>query len=284
MDWNHLTPEEIDFELLLRNTTGIRGKDRDWKISRLQQLVDRERNGTPAPTYSSHVVSDMDSIYHCQTTLSPIFHALNTAIQQGNKSQITSLRSRLLHYKFRLSLISDSMILENAKKSSVKICSALRQIEESLQDNVVGGQDGKEDLEDLPSDPETLKRLKIAQLQSSINEAGKQQKILEQELEQQQQQHEKIPQQPSHQEKEIPDTHQRQQLHDQNLQKWHQQQFQPQQHLQEPSEQRQLPNRQDQRLQQDEQQGILGSANTKRIRNGSSSTQKRSNTNGGRLE
>ncbi|XP_062705502.1 uncharacterized protein LOC109425487 [Aedes albopictus] len=182
MDLNQLTPEEIDFELLLRNTTGIRGKNLEWKISRLQQLLDSEQDGSPAPRYSSHVVSDMDSIYHCQTTISPIFHALNAAFKQQNEAQVTSLRSRLLHYKFRLSLITEATILDEAKKSLTKICNALHQIDEFLNDKNIEHQSDTKDPEDLPSDPETLKRLKIAQLQSSIDEADKQQKVLQQEL------------------------------------------------------------------------------------------------------
>lgn len=142
MDLNHLTPEEIDFELLVRNTTGMRRKNLEWKLSRLQQLLDNEVNGAPEPSCSSYVMSDMDSIYHCQTKLSPILQALNTAFGQRKESQVISLKSRLLHYKFRISLISDPTILSNAKKSLEKVRNAVQHIDEFWQESTED-KDGK---------------------------------------------------------------------------------------------------------------------------------------------
>ncbi|XP_062552776.1 putative uncharacterized protein DDB_G0271606 [Armigeres subalbatus] len=225
MELNHLTPEEIDFELLVRKTTGTRGKNLEWKTSQLQQLLESEFNGSPVPNCSSHVLTDMDSIYQCQTKLAPILQALEGAFRQRNNNQVNVLKSRLLHYQFRLSLISDPMILMNAKKTLEKVGIALRKIEKYNQEQASGTQEQGQ-AENLPSDPETLKRLKITKLQSSIKETSNHQLLLEKQLQEELQSNQMSQQQTLNQDPVLFDEPQQQQQQQQQ----HQNSIREQQH------------------------------------------------------
>ncbi|XP_058835215.1 ras guanine nucleotide exchange factor R-like [Topomyia yanbarensis] len=259
MDLEHLSPEELDFELMVRTVKGTKGQDRKWKISKLLQILSTEdAGGASAPTSSTHVLSDVDSIYKCQAKLPPIFQVLEAAFRQNDENQARLCRSRLMHYRFRLSIISDPMITSNASKTMAKINKTLEKIEHFL-----GNLASEKVEEELPGDPDTLQRLKIAQLQSSIKDASQQQQLLEQEL--QQQLSEQLQQNKDGQIPEGQSTQYEQQYQQQNLQQQqeligqHQQQQQRYQQLrleQQRQEQQhqQLVNQIQQQQQQLEQQ------------------------------
>ncbi|XP_058817647.1 putative uncharacterized protein DDB_G0271606 [Topomyia yanbarensis] len=253
MELEHLNPEELEFELMVRTVQGLRGKDSNWKITKLSQLISKENNGGAlTPTSSSHVLSDVDSIYQCQAKLPQIRQALESALRKKDEGQIKIYRSRLLHYRFRLSIISDSLITANANKTLVKIDKTLERIEAFLVNMSVVNSEQQEndpDPEEVPGDPETLQRLKIAQLQSSIKEASQQQQQLEQELQEQLLQQQL--QQPTNQP--VPDDQREQekQMHQQQMEQ-QQQQLQQQQEMIRQHQQ-QLRQEQQLRLQQQRQ-------------------------------
>ncbi|XP_065084931.1 bromodomain-containing protein DDB_G0280777-like [Ochlerotatus camptorhynchus] len=287
MDLDHLTPEELDFELAIRSAKGLKGQDRNWKTLRLLQLISKENGGgAAAPTASSHVLSDVDSIYQCQAKLPPISQALESALRQNDEDQVRVCRSRLLHYRFRLSVISDPTITVNAKNTLAKIDKTLERIEEFLVNLACANPDNEEDNpdpEELPGDPDTQQRLKIAQLQSSIKEASQQQQLLEQELQQQlHQQQQQLQQQeyqptPENQHELYEQQQQHRQLQQQqDIIRQHQRQLQEQQQLrlqQQKQEQQlqQLVNQMQQQQQQLEQQlhqeqiPVIASLGTQRI-------------------
>ncbi|XP_055631143.1 uncharacterized protein LOC129771487 [Toxorhynchites rutilus septentrionalis] len=190
MDLKHLTPEELDFELMVRTVKGLRGQDHKGKMSRLFELLSKEdTEGTPAPTSSTHVLPDVDSIYQCQAKLPPILQAVESALRQKDELQAKICRSRLMHYKFRLSIISDPMITSSAMKTLTKIDSTLDKLNEFLanfgEGEIAEEKELRKNPDEIPGDTDTQQRLKITQLQSSLKESSHHQQLLEQESQQQ---------------------------------------------------------------------------------------------------
>ncbi|XP_055588751.1 defective chorion protein, FC106 isoform-like [Uranotaenia lowii] len=180
MDINHLEDDELTFELALRGVRPNLIVHRSVKLKNLKTILDKEAKEKNIPTSSTNVMSDVDNIYNCQAKISPIVHLVETAIRQKLYSDLKKYRSRLLHYRFRLTLITDSMITANANKTISKLEAALTRIEDCLQQQQqpanVGGRPGDQDI--LPTEKETLDRLKHSNLQSSIKEVVQQHVLL----------------------------------------------------------------------------------------------------------
>ncbi|XP_058454595.1 putative mediator of RNA polymerase II transcription subunit 26 [Malaya genurostris] len=94
-----------------------------------------------------------------------------------------------MHFRFRLSLISDPLITTNANKTVAKIQHSLEKLEDFFMNcvQVNSREDEKvpDPEEELPGDIETQKRLRMSQLQLSLKETSNQQQLLEQELQRQ---------------------------------------------------------------------------------------------------
>ncbi|XP_055589855.1 interaptin-like [Uranotaenia lowii] len=172
MEIVHLEDEELAFELALRKVKESKGQDRAVKLANLQKALDKEIKSGEIATTATHFMTDVDNIYQCQAKIPIILNLVESAIRQETPEVLKKGRSRLLHYRYRLSLIQDKLITANASKSIAKVEVALTKIDDFLK-----GQASKtvltgEDQEILPSEKDILDRLKNSKLQSSIKEAA----------------------------------------------------------------------------------------------------------------
>ncbi|XP_062698940.1 uncharacterized protein LOC109422600 [Aedes albopictus] len=154
MDVQYLLEEELEFELKLRGVKNPSNLQHEEQIKQLQQLIEKEIKNQNAPSTASHIISDVDHIYQCQAKLNPLFKSIEQALRQGTVEEIKMNRSRLNHYRWRLSLITDSLITANANKSIARIESYLIRADEILRRNTPGDKDI------LPSDLQELDRIK----------------------------------------------------------------------------------------------------------------------------
>ncbi|XP_055614446.1 putative uncharacterized protein DDB_G0274435 [Uranotaenia lowii] len=191
MDINHLEDEELIFELSLRGVKQSPTMDRKLKLKTLKELLDKEAKDKNIPSNSTNVASDVDNIYQCQARISPIIHLVEAAIRQNSVPVLKRYQSRLLHYRFRLSLIQDPLITSNANKTISKLEAALSKIEdikEVLQQHVLIGQQHNDEREQQ-------QRQEQQQLQQQREQLKWEQQQFEQQKQEQQRNFESQPQQ-----------------------------------------------------------------------------------------
>ncbi|KXJ78441.1 hypothetical protein RP20_CCG004631 [Aedes albopictus] len=193
MDILHLSDGELDFELQLRNEDQQKRTKRE-KTSKLREYIENERINLEMPTSADHVINQEDHIRHCQTKVQYLNDRIKMGLEQEDALELAICRSKLLHYRARLHLITDKNLARYvAKLEEVDEQSMLRVNNFFVDTTMLDGIPTKKVPEDneaiLPDDADVLERLKNAQLQSSVKSgteglANNQQASAQQQLEQ----------------------------------------------------------------------------------------------------
>nr|XP_029731343.1 uncharacterized protein LOC115267882 [Aedes albopictus] len=173
MDILHLSDGELDFELLLRNEDLQQRRTKREKTSKLREHIDKERVNLEMPTSADHVIGQEDHIRHCQTKVQFLNDRMKPALNREDALELAICKSKLLHYRARLQLITDRNLASYATKLEDVVEQSLHRINDFFADTtLLEGLPTKKNPEDnaaiLPDDADTLERLKNAQLQSSV--------------------------------------------------------------------------------------------------------------------
>lgn len=116
MDILHLSDRELDFELQLRNEEQQRRTKRE-KTSKLREYIEKERANLEMPVSADHVISQEDHMQLCQTKLQYINDRVRKGLEKEDALELAICRSKLLHYRARLQLITEKSLTGYIKKT-----------------------------------------------------------------------------------------------------------------------------------------------------------------------
>lgn len=102
----HLSEEELNFELNLRNITGLGLTTRRVKCTKLKDAMTVDyKEGRFYPT-STHVMDDCTNIENCEYQIKLILPAIQAALEKNDRGFLENVKSRLRHYLTRLSRVN----------------------------------------------------------------------------------------------------------------------------------------------------------------------------------
>ncbi|XP_055599075.1 uncharacterized protein LOC129748459 [Uranotaenia lowii] len=112
----HLSDEEIAYELALRHVTNLAPSTRRAKVVKLKALVQEDILRETNYVSSEYAMSPESNVEACQMAIQELKNFVDLAIQNGNSEQMACARSRLLHYRQRLSIIPPVSSVKEARK------------------------------------------------------------------------------------------------------------------------------------------------------------------------
>ncbi|XP_055584860.1 uncharacterized protein LOC129737726 [Uranotaenia lowii] len=112
----HLNDEEMEYELALRHVTNLAPCSRRARVVKLKALVQEDTLRDTIYVNSEHVMSPELNIEVCQRAVVELRNQVDLATQNRNADQMACAKSRLLHYRQRLSLIPVVASLEETRR------------------------------------------------------------------------------------------------------------------------------------------------------------------------
>lgn len=107
MDILHLSDNELDFEIQLRKHDPRSCKTRQEKTGKLRTLIETEKISMEIPETADHVINQAEHVDICQRNLRNINERLIKALEQESSTELATCRSKLLHYRGRVAMITD---------------------------------------------------------------------------------------------------------------------------------------------------------------------------------
>ncbi|XP_062538895.1 uncharacterized protein LOC134207185 [Armigeres subalbatus] len=142
------------------------------KTSKLREHIKRERGNLEMPISADHVIEQENHVQHCQSKLQYINDRVRKGLEKEDTLDLAICRSKLLHYRSRLQLITERNLTGYVRKLEEGVETSLHRINDFFADttmlDVPDAKPSEEDRPILPDDAEILERLKNAQLQSSV--------------------------------------------------------------------------------------------------------------------
>lgn len=129
MDFNHLTDEEISYELALRHIVNVASMTHRNKVLKLKALTQEEVLRDIAHSSSNQAIDPDVNIESCSHGVQQLQSLVALAQKPGSSQDLSIITSRLTHYKNRLAIVDPPEHLVPALQS-------LRQIVENLLVNV----------------------------------------------------------------------------------------------------------------------------------------------------
>nr|XP_029707580.1 uncharacterized protein LOC115254310 [Aedes albopictus] len=105
MDPASLLEEEISYELALRHVNNLGALPRRARAVRLRALMQEDEIKGILYDNSSHVMDVGDNISQCQSRVRELIPEVEAALKRGDLPAVRLLRSRLVHYRDRLSIV-----------------------------------------------------------------------------------------------------------------------------------------------------------------------------------
>ncbi|XP_055588515.1 uncharacterized protein LOC129740895 [Uranotaenia lowii] len=116
IDLYHLNDEEMEYELALRHVSNLAPCSRRARVVKLKALVQEDTLRDTIYVNSEHVMSPELNIEVCQRAVVELRNHVDLATQNRNADQMACAKSRLLHYRQRLSLIPVVASLEETRR------------------------------------------------------------------------------------------------------------------------------------------------------------------------
>lgn len=171
MDILHLSSSELEYELLLRNAPEAASRNRREKTGRLRALLQQETRSMAVPVSADHVIDQAEHLTLCNNMLVSLRERCKDALEEENANELAVCRSKLLHYRGRLALITDRKHANVVNKLEAKVAGLIQGVTEFLTNATVlegeGNQQEPWDEPLLPDDKDLLDRLRNSRLQSS---------------------------------------------------------------------------------------------------------------------
>lgn len=171
MDILHLSDSELDFEIQLRKETTNNLRTRREKTGKLRTLIEDERNTMDIPESADHLVSQADHVDICQKKLQLIHNRLVKALEEESSAEMAVCRSKLLHYRARVSMITDDNLAVYTRKLENYIEESLQKISDFFNSVTLLTSPIHKTSRDAPILPEMeelAERLRDSRLQSSL--------------------------------------------------------------------------------------------------------------------
>lgn len=107
MDILHLSTSELDYELLLRNAPEANSRNRREKTGKLCALLEQEARSMGVPACADHVIDQTEHLTLCNNMLVNLRERCKDALDEENVNELAICKSKLIHYRGRLALITD---------------------------------------------------------------------------------------------------------------------------------------------------------------------------------
>lgn len=178
MDILHLSSSELDYELLLRKAPEATSRNKREKTGRLRTLLQQEMRSMAVPVSADHVMDQAEHLTLCNNMLVTLRERCKDALEEENANELAICRSKLLHYRGRLALITDRKHANIVNKLEAKVEALLQGVTKFLTDaTLLNGEGNRQEPWDeplLPDDKDLLDRLRNSRLQSSLADPGRQ--------------------------------------------------------------------------------------------------------------
>lgn len=125
MDFNHLTEEEISYELALRHIVNVSSMTHRNKVLKLKALTQEEALRDVIHTSSDRAIDPTDNIENCSQGIQQLQSLVALAQKSGNSHDLSIISSRLTHYKNRLAIIAPPEHLVQTLQSLCQIVETL---------------------------------------------------------------------------------------------------------------------------------------------------------------
>lgn len=132
MDILHLSEDEPDFGIKLRKESTSECRTRREKTGKLRAISEKEKSTMDIPDSADHVIEQAEHVYLCQRKLQDINQRLEKALEEENSIEVVRCRSKLLHYKSRLALITEQNFIIYAGKLERHVENSLRRTADFL--------------------------------------------------------------------------------------------------------------------------------------------------------
>lgn len=174
MDILHLSDDELDFEIMLRKQDPSSCRTRREKTGKLRAIIEVERSTMEVPDTADHVINQAEHIDYCQKQLRNINNRLTKALEQESSTELAICRSKLLHYRGRVAMISDKDLEVYVRKLESYTDEALQRITHFFNSVTLLSPPpttkAPGDVPILPEVEELANKLQQSNLQSSLND------------------------------------------------------------------------------------------------------------------
>lgn len=173
MDILHLSDNELDFEIQLRKETTSNVRTRREKTGKLRAILENERITMEIPESADHVLNQAEHVDICQKKLQLVHNRLTKALEEESSAEIAVCRSKLMHYRARVAMITDKDFVVYARKLENYIEESLQKIGDffnsvTLLTSPIRKTSGDGAI--LPEMEELAERLRDSRLQSSLKD------------------------------------------------------------------------------------------------------------------
>lgn len=173
MDILHLSDNELDFEIQLRKETTSNVRTRREKTGKLRAILENERITMEIPESADHVLNQAEHVDICQKKLQLVHNRLTKALEEESSAEIAVCRSKLMHYRARVAMITDKDFVVYARKLENYIEESLQKIGDffnsvTLLTSPIRKTSGDGAI--LPEMEELAERLQDSRLQSSLKD------------------------------------------------------------------------------------------------------------------
>lgn len=174
MDILHLSDNELDYEILLRKENTVNLRTRREKTGKLRTLIDVERTTMEIPESADHVINQAEHVDVCQKKLQIIHNRLIKALEEESSTELAVCRSKLLHYRGRVAMITDKDFVVYVRKLEDYIEESLQKITDFFNSVTFLNSPVRKTTGDaaiLPDVDELAERLR-ASMQSSLKDSA----------------------------------------------------------------------------------------------------------------